>query len=148
MSNQVWIRPYDKDRDARTLVDWLYAGRDKNRFDPDIFKKGQAQVYVAFDDTGTVGFIPVVNNNQVESLAFRPGLSPVTEAKALQAWMHVMVYKMYELNIPDAFFVTFDETVLAFAGRYNWRSVVVPMLNLHLKSLEAPDGGTISRSES
>ena len=147
MAAQVWIRPFDAERDTKLHAEWLYAMRDKNRFDPEIFTKKQAKIYVAFDESGTVGFIPVVNGNIIESLAFRPGLSPVTEAKALQSWMHVMVYQMHEHNIPDAYFVTFDETVLEFAGRYGWKKVVVPMLNLHVSDLErkeASDGRTIS----
>jgi len=146
MSHQVWVRPF-RDEDKKVHAEWLYAGRDKNRFDPDIFTKKQAKVYVAFDDTGIVGFIPVVNGNIVESLAFKPGLSPITEAAALRAWQTVMIYEMHVNNIPDAYFVTFDETVLEFAQRYGWKAVVVPMINLHVSNLEgkeAPDGGTIS----
>jgi hypothetical protein len=140
MAAQVWIRPYDEKRDKITLAEYLYANREKNRFDPEIFKRDQVKIYVAFDDSGVVGFIPVVNGNQVESLAFRPGLSPITEAKALQAWQHVFVYHAFENNIPDAFFVTFDETVQEFAGRYGWKPVVVPMLNLRFANLEKEAG--------
>lgn len=136
MPSQVYVRPYDRKRDAPLLVEWLYASRGKNRFDPAIFERGQAEIYTAFDDSGPVGFIPVVNGNQVESLAFRPGLPPMTQARAFQAWQHVMVYRGFEKNIPDAFFVTFDEEVLKFAAHYGWKRVVVPMLNLNFSGLE------------
>jgi hypothetical protein len=140
MASQVWIRPYDEKRDKIKLAEYLYANREKNRFDPEVFKREQAEIYVAFDSTGVVGFIPVVNGNQVESLAFRPGLSPVTEAKALQSWMKVFVFQSFQKNIPDAFFVTFDQTVQEFAGRYGWKPVVVPMLNLRFANLEKEAG--------
>lgn len=152
MSQQVWVRPYNKETDKRLLVEWLYAQRHKNRFDPDLFTKEQVKIYTAFDADGIVGFIPVKVVYMAESLAFKPGLSPVTEAKALQAWQHMMVAKCYEGNVPDMFFVTFDETVQEFAGRYHWNPVVVPMLSLHVadlepKKLEAPNGGTERSSE-
>lgn len=146
MAHNVWIRPF-RDEDKKIHAEWLFAGREKNRFDPDIFTKKQAKVYVAYDDSGPVGFIPVVNGNIVESLAFRPGLSPITEAAALRAWQTVIVNEMHEKNIPDLYFVTYDETVLEFAQRYGWKAVVVPMSTLHVADLErkeAPDGRTIS----
>jgi len=78
MAHQVWIRPFNKDTDARLLVEWLFAGREQNRFDPEQFKKGQVRVFTAFDESGIIGFIPVARCYLVESLAFKPGLSPVT----------------------------------------------------------------------
>lgn len=139
----VWIRPYDKAKDHKLLAEWLFALRERNRFDPQIFDRGQAEIYVAFDATGTLGFIPVVNGNQVESLALKPGLPPMTASRVFQAWQHVFVYEMHKRNIPDAFFVTFDESVLKFAQRGDggWRPVVVPMLNLHVSDLEGGNDG-------
>lgn len=135
---QVYIRPYNKEKDHGLLAEWLFTLRAKNRFDPGIFERGQAAVYTAFDDSGVLGFIPVVNGNQVESLAFRPGLPATTIARVFQAWVHVFVYEAHCKNIPDAFFVTFDEGVLKFAESYGWKPVVVPMLNLRISALEGP----------
>lgn len=141
MSEQIWVRPYDKDKDHKLLAEWLFALREKNRFDPEIFKKGQAEIYTCFDSTGPVAFIPVVNGSQVESLALKPGLSPATAAKAFIAWQHVFVYKLHEKNIPNAFFVTYDETVLKFTKNYGWKTVIVPMLNLSVNDLEGATDG-------
>ena len=136
MAHQVWVRPFKPETDAKLLVEWLYAGREKNRFDPEIFKRKQVEIYTAFDDSGIVGFIPVTKCYLVESLAFKPGLSPITEAQALQSWQRAFVHKAAEHQVPQAFFVTFDETVLEFAKRYGWKEVVVPMVNLDFNQLE------------
>lgn len=136
MSEQVWIRPFKEGADGKLLVEWLYAGREGNRFDPEAFSSRQMKVYVAFDSSGVVGFVPVLNGNQVESLAFRPGLPPVTQAKAFRAWQAVFVHESFANGTQDAFFVTFDERVLEFSAKYGWKKVVVPMMNLHFAGLE------------
>lgn len=141
MSEQVWVRPYVAEKDHKLLAEWLFLLREKNRFDPEIFKKGQAEIYVCFDSTGPVMFVPIVSGNQVESLALKPGLSPVTAAKAFQAWQHVFIWELHKRNIPDAFFFTYDKTVLEFAQRYGWRETVVPALNLHVDGLEGANDG-------
>jgi len=48
----------------------------------------------------------------------------------------VFVNEAFETNTSDAFFVTYDETVLEFARRYGWRDVTVPMVNLRFAELE------------
>lgn len=92
MSHQVWVRPYDEEKDKKLLVEWLYAGRHGNRFDPELFlgyllpdKKKLVEIFTAFDEREILGFIPVRLAYVAESLAFKPGTAPVTEAKALQA---------------------------------------------------------------
>ena len=99
------------------------------------------KIFTAFDDTGIIGFIPVARCYLVESLAFKPGLSPITEGQALQAWQRVFVNEAFETNTSDAFFVTFDKEVLEFAKRYGWKDVEVPMVNLRFAELEGkPEG--------
>jgi len=139
MANMVYIRPYDKDTDAKLLVEWLYAGRESNLFDPEIFRRGQAVIFTAFDDSGIIGFIPVVLCYLVESLAFKPGLPSVTEMKALVAFQHVLVHKALEQNVPDTFCVTLNEDLLRHMERYGWRPAVAPLRNLHFADLERKD---------
>ena len=138
MSRMVYVRPFNpKDEKERgLLVEWLDAGRHKNRFDPEIFLREQVSILTCFNEEEILGFIPIALAMLIESLAFKPGISPRDEAKCLQAMQHHVVQRAFEKNIPDAFFVTFDETVMEFAKGYNWNEVRVPMLNLHFASLE------------
>lgn len=140
----VWVRPFNhrSPGEKKLFVEWLYAARDKNRFDPKLFELApdgsflRCRVLTCFNDQEIVGFIPVTIAFQLESLAFKPGLEPTTEARALQAMQHYLVHRAAEQNISDAFFCTYDESVLEFAQRYGWSKTVVPMLNLHFKDLE------------
>jgi hypothetical protein len=138
MAVQVWVRLYnEKDPIERKLfVEWLYARRAENRFNPEIFVKNQVKIWTAFDETGIRGFIPLTVAYVLESLAFAPGTPPIVEATALKAMQAVLIHRASENNIPDAYFVTRDEAVLAFAKKYGWRDVAVPLLNLHFSDLE------------
>ena len=138
MSKQVWVRLYNEEDPAevKLLVEWLYARRAENRFDPELFKKKQVKIWTAFNETGIVGFIPVTLSYTLESLAFAPGTSPVVEARALQAMQAVLVHRASENRIPSAYFVTFDTEVREFAKRYGWKDVVVPMVGLKFSDLE------------
>lgn len=141
MSLQVWVRPFNAadPKEKRLLLEWLYAGREKNRFDPEIFKRGQVAILTCFTREGIVGFVPVSLAFLLESLAFKPGLSPITEAKALLAVQHHLVHRAFEQNVPDAFFFTRDETVLKLSKAYGWVVPDVPFLNFHFADLEHKD---------
>ncbi len=138
MAHQVWIRPFnDKDEgERRLLVEWLYAARERNRFDPVIFERGQVALFTFFDDTGVIGFVPISLAYVVESLAFKPGLSRITEAKALQSMQQMLVCRATEKNIPDAYFAVSDEAVKAFAQNYGWQEVQGSIMNLNFAHLE------------
>src|SRR5277367_3042953 len=118
MSKQIWIRPMKSEpqytaeevfAEKKLFAEYLYANREKNRFDPEIFLKNQCKVFVAYDDEKIRGFVPVRTSYTIESLAMEPGLSPITEAKVLQAFQHTLVNKAAENNVHDANFCTFDQ---------------------------------------
>ena len=139
MRLQVYVRNYDAKRDKQKFVEWLYAAREKNRFNPEMFERDQVRIFTLYTEKEIVGFVPITIALVVESLAFRPGLDELTEARALEAFQNHLVYKASEQNLPDAYFVTLDESVLKFASRYGWKPTQVPMLNLHFSSLEPTD---------
>lgn len=145
MSHVVYTRPFNKDdqKERKLFLDWLYASRDKNRFDPDLFRKGQVTILTCFTSEKIVGFVPVALAYVIESLAFLPGISPEVEAQAFRAVQQHLVHCAIEKNIPDAYFVTYDEEVLKLAQRPNrgWKRVVAPLLNLHFGSLEPRNDG-------
>jgi len=136
MSKQIWIRPMKSTpAETKLFAEYLYANRTKNRFDPEIFEQNRAKVFAAYNDEGIKGFVPVRNSYVVESLAMQPDLSPITEAKILQAFQHMIVNKAAENNIHDANFCSFDQTVLDIARNYGWKDVIVPTVNLKFSEL-------------
>jgi len=135
---QVYVR-LAKDEELPLMAKWLYEGRAKNRFDPQIFLKKQVRIYVAFNETGILGFIPVAAVYLVESLSFRPDVTKVEEAKSLEAFQKVLVNEAFAHNVPDAFFCTYDEDVQKFVQHYDWKPVTVPFFNLHFDDLQKPE---------
>jgi len=157
--NNVWVRPYVArvknlngnwvpSDEAKLLLEWLYASRQLNRFDPALFETDRdgnfvrCAVWTCFNEDGIVGFIPVTITYLLESMAFKPGLSPIVEGRALQAMQHHLVFEANKQKISDAFFITIDTEVVEFAKRYGWKLADVPVLNLHFKDLESKNGRT------
>jgi len=155
----VWVRPfrprekgadgqYHVSAEAKLFYQYLYAAREGNRFDPEKFAVDEhgdfkyVDLWTCFNSERIIGFIPVTKVYLIESLAFAPGLDKVTEARALQAMQHKLVFEAEKENITDAFYVTYDGTVPEFSSRYGWASVVVPMMNLHFADLEKEHGRT------
>ena len=136
MARQVYIRPFDKEKDAKLLVEWLYANREQNRFDPELFKGDRATIYVAFDETGILGFIPVARCYLVESLAFKPGTSPQVRSQALRAWQEVFIHRALEQNIYTAFFGTYEQNLLDFAVDHSWSEEKRLIARLKFSELE------------
>jgi len=136
MRRQVWVRKYNEQTDGKLFLDWLYANRDENRFDPDIFKKKQVTIFTCFDESGIVGFIPVCVALAVESLAWRPGLSPEKRSLALKSFQQTLVYEASKMNCPYAFMSTIDPYYVEFVTRYGWKEAEVPVLSLRFSDLE------------
>jgi hypothetical protein len=140
MSNQVWVRPMnDTPEERKMLAEFLYRCREQNRFDPSIFTKNQVKVFVAYDQEGIVGFIPVRLSYKLESLSWRADVSPVTQSKALLAVQQVLGCKAAENNIPDVYATTTDPTLIRFAEHYGWETVDMPVIKLKFSNLEKPN---------
>jgi len=135
MRRQVWVRKYNEKTDRKLFLDFLYAGREENRFDPRIFEKNQTTIFTCYDEGGIVGFIPVVVCMAVESLAWRPGLPASVRAQALKSFQVVLVEKASEMNAPYAFMATTNETYADFLTQYGWKRAVVPVLTLPFADL-------------
>lgn len=138
MSRMVYTRPYDgrNKRERRLFIEWLHARRAENRYDPALFEKEQVRIITCFDDGGILGFVPVATCYLLESLAFRPGTDPVTEARCLEAVQHHLAHTAAANQVPYAFFVTTDQDVINLASRRGWRQSEVPVLCLDFNRLE------------
>lgn len=136
--HHVWVRMYNENEpvEKRLFAAWLYARRQENRFNPEIFEKKQVQIWTVFDETGIRGFIPIAVVYLLESLAFMPGTPPIVEAKALEAMQAALIHRASEKNVPDAIFFSTDENVLNYARKHGWKDNVVPGVRLHFSDLE------------
>lgn len=143
----VWCRPFDSKspEEFNLFVQWLHFGREANRYDPSRLFERQPDrrftispsylILTLFNEREIVGFQPVTLAFLLDSLVLKPGLDPVMAARALQSMQGWLVNRAFQQRIPDAFFVTQDNSVLNFAVKYGWVAPDVPCLNLHFADL-------------
>ena len=138
MVSNVYARPFNgKDPvEQKLFKEWLYQNRDKNKFDPDVFEKGQVSIMTCFDETGIVMFVPYSVSFVVRSLAPRPGLPRHVRANALRTFQQVLTHIAAQGNVPDAFFYTEEEDLAEGVKKYGWREPEKKLLKLHFASLE------------
>ncbi|MHB8501522.1 MAG: hypothetical protein ACYDHE_11330 [Candidatus Acidiferrales bacterium] len=124
MDHQVYLRPYNSKNapEKKLFIEWLYAQRELNRFDPELFTREQVKVYTLFDrQMGIVGFTTVGVVYLMDYQIFRPGLADSIKASALKSVQHFLVFKAGENNVPSAFFRPSDERYSNFAQNYGWK---------------------------
>ena len=111
--NDIRIREITKN-EIELFVEWLYAHKDVNRMDLDVFRKNQAQIFCAYDETGILAFFPVQFLYYLGALSPRPDLAPFRLAKACQAMTEFMHKKAAEDNISHAIVHPSDDKFSAF----------------------------------
>lgn len=102
------------------FVEWLYQNRKLNHFDPEIFKRGQADVYVAEDETGILYFLPVRILWMFDSVAPRPGLGADMAKDCLRAFQQEFVQKADSANVSEIVFRASEPSMPNFAETQGW----------------------------
>jgi hypothetical protein len=140
MNREVWVRPLNKkDQDEQRLfVQWLHDQRELNKYDPEVFKREQVQVFTMYNRSGIVGFLWASLAILAEGWCFRPELDDGTKAKALQGVQHLLVTKAGQSNLPNILMRPSDERYASFIGNYGWKREE-KMHCLHVADLEGPD---------
>jgi hypothetical protein len=140
MNREVWARPLNKNnpKENKLFLKWLYEQRALNKFDPELFKKEQVQVFTLFDLSGIVGFMWASLAILAEGWCFRPELDDWTKAKALQGVQHLLVLKAGQANLPNVFIRPSDERYVKFISGYGWKPDE-KIFRLHVADLEGHD---------
>jgi hypothetical protein len=139
---QVYTRPYDpKNRaEVKKFADWLYEQRALNKFNPDLLRKGQLEVFTVFDDTGIIGFVSKSSVYFLNHWAFRPDLTPQRKSQALRSIQHHFVGKAAAENVPDIYFHPSDEHFAdVITKQFKWSEVKDRLLHLRFADLEGKD---------
>lgn len=133
------VRPI-RPEETTQFLDWLHANREKNQYDPDTFKKKQAEIYVAYDENGPICYFPFEAVLMLGSLAPRPDATDLERAKAILAMHTVLVTKCHEKNIGGMLLAGKDENIQsALKDHLHWKDVVDPIIGLKIADLEKPE---------
>lgn len=123
MNRQVWCRPIDKKNPAenKLFVEWLYAQRELNKFNPELITREQVRVYTLFDSTGVLGFMLAGVGLFADCWCFRPDLSDGDKSRALKSAQHFLVSKAFELQALGVFMRPSDARYENFISHYGWK---------------------------
>lgn len=100
--NTIHIREM-KSSETPLFVEWLYAHRDVNHFNPEPFRKNQVRIYVAEDESGILCFIPLQFVYMYDALAPRPNLAAFRLAKVFQKMSEHLMQVAAQENIRQVF---------------------------------------------
>lgn len=96
--NNIRIREMDA-AEMPLFVEWLYAHREVNRFNPEPFRKNQVRIYVAEDESGILCFIPIQFVYMYDALAPRPNLAAFRLARVFQKMSEHLMQEAARENI-------------------------------------------------
>lgn len=113
---QTWVRPAEL-KDAEQLALWSVANVEKNELDPAVLRYPQTSVLVAHDGK-PVTFMPVQLVAMIESLASRPGVTPLQLADALKELLKTVVFLSKKQGVHEVYFLGTDEAVTRMAQRH------------------------------
>lgn len=81
------------------FVEWLYAHKNINHFNPKPFRNNQVRIYVAEDESGILCFIPLQFVYMYDALAPRPNLAAFRLAKVFQKMSEHLMQEAARENI-------------------------------------------------
>lgn len=122
MHENIQIRPILPE-ERGVFVQWLHENRDNNRYDPEIYRKGQVDIYVAYDSTGPLYFIPFRNVWCWDSLAPRPDISPLRAALCLEKFQEFFTARAKEANVGEMIFRASEASLPEIAEKHGWKRV-------------------------
>jgi hypothetical protein len=119
--------------DRPEFVDWLYANREQNKFDPETFTYKSTQVLKVEDESRSVIFLPYTHGIVTESLAPRPGLSTLETARGLKCAVHEVVRRARAAGIGEVFFIATDQVTQSFAEAHGYTPMPAGFTLMRLK---------------
>ena len=131
----IFVRPAAA-KDNRNFLDWSLAGKD-NGFDPDVPLYGTTVTWAAFNEDGVVAYLPMQTSLVLESLAAKPGITPLEIATVFREMVQTAVTQCYIKGVGEIMFIaTNDETVRFAEGSKVFTRVEYPVFKLKVSELE------------
>lgn len=113
MRKHVLVRPVNQG-DIQKFTEWS-AGTKNNLYDPFVATYPTTFTLCAYDDQGPLVYVPVQQPFMLESLAIRPGASPIEVAVALRELIHTVITQSYLKGVGEIYFLCEDASTEAFA---------------------------------
>jgi hypothetical protein len=130
MRQQLKIR-MTRAEDVEEVAEWLLRTKN-NLFDPGILEYPTMRSITAYDDHGNVAHLPSQQALFLESLAVKPGASPLEAAPAFRDLVKGQQLLASSFGIREVYFVCKDEDVVKVAEGHGFERIVFPVVRLKL----------------
>jgi hypothetical protein len=136
--NRVYVRPIQPD-EATTFFSWAVENADKSEFDPAVALFPSSSTWCAYDKTGPLAYQTLQQPIMLESLAPRPGLSPVQISLCLKELTKNAITQGSIKGAGEIYFLGMDEDTNQFAENHIFEEVNMKIFRLKLADLEGKD---------
>jgi hypothetical protein len=119
------------------LVKWLYAHKDVNQVDLEVFRRGQVRIFVAEKDEKIVYFMPIKSVYWFEAGAPNPEATPSEIGQAFSAMNDFLIARAREENVSTVFVQPSDEKFSNFVQtHFNYEPVTRPTLEFNFNAAQ------------
>jgi N-acetylglutamate synthase-like GNAT family acetyltransferase len=110
-------------KDIATIDEWIRT-TPQNLFDADLLQYQRNVAFMCAANGEPLLFMPVQSVFMLESLAVKPGATPLEVAKSIGVLIQTIVYKAAEQEFNEIYFLSHDETINAYASRHGWETLM------------------------
>lgn len=109
--------------DISTIDEWIRA-TPQNLFDADLLQYSRNVAFMCAANGDPILYMPVQSVFMLESLAVKPGATPLEIAKSIGVLIQTIIYKAEEKEFNEIYFLCRNETVNAYASRHGWETMM------------------------
>jgi hypothetical protein len=128
---QVYVR-FANQADAPQFSEWVTAAREINLFDPAVMDYPTTRTLVAHNGEPLL-YMPVQQVLMMESLAPKPGLTPIEEGLALREITKAVALLGSQASIRESYFLCKDERVVKFGAAHGYELLPWKTMRMRLK---------------
>jgi len=129
---QVFVRFADQ-KDAPQFEEWVMAAQAINLFDPAVMDYPTTRTLVAHNGVGPLMYMPYQTALMMESLAPKPGITPIEEGLALREITKAVALLASQMQIRESYFLCKDERVVKFASAHGYEVLPWTTMRMRLK---------------
>jgi hypothetical protein len=134
--NQVYVRPF-RDGDFEKLITWVNRNP---AWDKSILKYPTSFALVGFNNTGTLGFLPVQKAMIMEAMGFHPLCTDPQKALVMKELTQTLITQCYMQGLGEIYFLGSDEGTNKFAEHQGFKRMEWPIYRLRVQDLETGGG--------
>lgn len=131
--NQIYVRPIDPS-EADIFIGWAKEN-PKNEFDPAVALFPSSTTWCAYDKTGPLAYQTLQTPIMLESLAPRPGLSPIQISFLLKELTKNAITQAHCRGAGEIYFLGSDDSTNEFAAHHIFEEVPMKVYRLRLADL-------------